>query len=332
MTKKILSFSMALILLFALAGCGAKDGDLEKFTIILDWYPNAVHGFLYQAIEKGYYAEEGLEVEILFPANVSDPLAMTAVGKADMGIYYLRNTILARANEGVPIKAVGSLLQGPASVVISLKESNILTGKDLIGKKIGGISDPLGEKMVQTIIETAGGTMQDVTFVNVGFDLMTALTTGAVDATFGNMIHHEVPTFEEKGIDINYMFSHECGTPYDPEMIFVAGDKLIEENPEKINRFLRASQKGFEDMQSDPEGTIDLLIEKQNADNFPLSRGVETKSIALLLPNMETEEADFLYQDKTLWQNNLDWLTENGLLTGDISVDDLVYIPDLTGE
>ena len=61
----------------------ASNGDLEDFSIVLDWYPNAVHSFIYTAIEKGYYAEEGLNVHVQFPANTNDAITMTAAGQAE---------------------------------------------------------------------------------------------------------------------------------------------------------------------------------------------------------------------------------------------------------
>lgn len=57
-------------------------------NVVLDWYPNALHTFIYTAIERGYYAEEGLDVQIRFPANDNDALALVAAGKAEIGLYY----------------------------------------------------------------------------------------------------------------------------------------------------------------------------------------------------------------------------------------------------
>ena len=56
------------------------NSDLEDFDLVLDWYPNAVHSFIYDAIEKGYFEEEGLNVNILFPSNNNDPISLSAVG------------------------------------------------------------------------------------------------------------------------------------------------------------------------------------------------------------------------------------------------------------
>ena len=136
MMKQKLALLLTALLL--LTGCssggsgdtadGQDDGELETIDVVLDWYPNAVHAFLYEAEEKGYFAEEGLQVNILFPSNASDPLTMTAAGRADIGFYYQEDTIIARANEDVPVKVLGAVVQQPISIVCALAEKNIKTG------------------------------------------------------------------------------------------------------------------------------------------------------------------------------------------------------------
>ena len=110
--KRIFAMLLACLLL---AGCSAapaksgKEEKLETVDVVLDWYPNAVHAFIYEAIDKGYFADEGLQVNVLFPSNATDPLTMTAAGKADIGFYYQEDTIIAKANEGVPVKVLGAV-------------------------------------------------------------------------------------------------------------------------------------------------------------------------------------------------------------------------------
>lgn len=103
---------------------GGKE-DLRELDVVLDWYPNALHAFLYVAMEKGYYAEEGLKVNIRFPSNANDAISLVAAGKADIGLYYQQDVIQARANQAVPVKSIGAVVQGPLNIVLSLKEKNI---------------------------------------------------------------------------------------------------------------------------------------------------------------------------------------------------------------
>ena len=73
----------------------AANGELRELTVVLDWYPNALHAFLYQAEQAGYFAEEGLTVNIQSPAGVNDAMSMVAAGKADIGLYYQQDVIQA---------------------------------------------------------------------------------------------------------------------------------------------------------------------------------------------------------------------------------------------
>ena len=118
-------------------GDGGAEDNLHHLTVVLDWYPNALHAFLYEAQEKGYFAEQGLDVDIQSPAGVNDAMSMVAAGKADIGLYYQQDVIQARAEQNVPIKSIGAVVQGPLNIVLSLKDKNITSPKDLEGKTVG---------------------------------------------------------------------------------------------------------------------------------------------------------------------------------------------------
>lgn len=331
MKKGLWSKALALALSVGiLAGCSVPGGEneeqaqLEQFDIVLDWYPNAIHGFIYEAIDKGYYAEEGLQVNVRFPANVNDGIAMPAAGKADVGMYYLHDVVMARANEGVPVKSIGAVVQSPLNIILSLADQNIHSPKDLEGKTIGYAGTAVSEAMIQENMETEGLTGASVKLMDVGFDLMSSMTTGNVDATIGCMLNHEVPQLEKEGFDVNYYMPNEYGVPDYYELVFVAGDKLISENPEKLARFMNATKKGFADMKANPDEAIEILMKYQNAENFPLTLSVEQQSMDVLLPTMETEDAPFLSQSADVWQKNIDWLYERGLIAEKVEVEDVV--------
>ena len=332
--KKLFAMLLTAVLAFGAVGCGgsepAADNGLEDFSIVLDWYPNAIHSFLYVAQEKGYFAEEGLNLVVNFPANTNDGISLPAAGKADLGMYYLQDAILTAVEEEVPIVSIGSVTQKSLDVVISLKESGIETAADLAGKKIGYAGTALSEAKVECMLEKAGLSADECELIDVGFDLLTAITTGQVDATIGNMVNHEVPQLEEQGIAINYFSPTDFGVPEYYELVFLAGQDAVENNPEKLQKFLRAAQKGFDFMQENPEEALQILLDNQNAENFPLSPTVETESLNILLPAMENETAEFLSQDVAVWQQNADWLYERGILSEQADVSFMVV--DLLAE
>ena len=324
--KRIVALLLVCLLL---AGCSAapeKSGKEEKpetVDVVLDWYPNAVHAFIYEAIDKGYFADEGLQVNVLFPSNTTDPLTMTAAGKADIGFYYQEDTIIAKANEGVPVKVLGAVVQEPISIMASLKEKNITQPADLVGKTIGYSGTRFAEVAVNQLLQSVGATLDDVEMIDVGFDLMSSMTTGNVDATIGCLVNHEVPQMQEEGFSVSWFELDDYGVPTYYEGVFLANDRMIEAEPEVLSAFLRASARGFADMKADPEEALRILLANQSAENFPLSETVERQSMQVLLPLMETEDAAFLSQSDACWQENIDWMREQGLLEGDVTVEDV---------
>ena len=149
-----------------------SDGELRELTVVLDWYPNALHAFLYQAEQAGYFAEEGLTVNIQPPAGVNDAMSMVAAGQADIGLYYQQDVIQARVEQGVPVKSIGAVVQGPLNIILSLKEKNITEPADLVGKTVGYAGTELSEALVRSIMEYSGADPSSVELIDVGFDLM----------------------------------------------------------------------------------------------------------------------------------------------------------------
>ncbi|MEE1196554.1 MAG: ABC transporter substrate-binding protein [Lachnospiraceae bacterium] len=328
--KRILALLLSVSLLFT--GCsGAAKNDsgndsekeLTELDVVLDWYPNALHAFLYVAMENGYYEEEGLKVNICFPSNSNDAISLVAAGQADIGLYYQQDVIQARADQNIPVKSIGAVVQGPLNIVLSLEEKNITSPEDLVGKTVGYAGTELSEAIVRSIMEYVGADYKDVAMVDVGFDLMSSMTTGNVDATIGCLVNHEVPQMEEEGFEVNWFDLDDYGVPSYYEGIFLASDEMIENDSETLKAFLRASARGFEDMKEDPEAALAILLNNQNEENFPLSETVERESMEMLLPLMETADARFLSQSDECWQENIDWMFSQGLIDETVALDEV---------
>ena len=324
--KRMISFILVCALL--LCGCSTSpnnetNNEWKELDVVLDWYPNALHAFLYVAIENGYYEEEGLKVNIRFPANANDAISLVAAGQADIGLYYQQDVIQARANQDVPVKSIGAVVQGPLNIVLSLKEKDITGAEDLVGKTVGYAGTELSEALIRSIMQYVGADYRDVTMIDVGFDLMSSMTTGNVDATIGCLVNHEVPQMEEEGFSVNWFDLDDYGVPTYYEGVFLANDDAIEHDSETLKAFLRASAKGFADMKANPEEALQILLANQNEENFPLSETVERKSVEVLLPMMETANASFLSQSDECWQENIDWMLEQGLISETVALDDV---------
>lgn len=327
--KTVAAVMTVMLMICSLAGCGGNSGDdskLREMNVVLDWYPNAVHAFLYTAIERGYFAEEGLDVKIQFPSNENDALSLVAAGRVDIGVYYQQDVIKAVSDADAEIKSIGSIVQSPLNIILSLKEKNITSPKDLEGKTVGYAGTALSEALVHTMLDYTGADKDKVELVNVGFDLMNSMTTGNVDATIGCFINHEVPQMEKEGFEVNYFSVDDYGVPEYYDLVFLANNKMIEEEPDVLASFLRAADKGFDDFKADPDGCLQILLDNQNAENFPLDKDVEAKSISTLLPLMEKDDSPFLTQSEEIWQNNIDWMIERGLITKTVTPEDVMTV------
>lgn len=319
-----LALSLSLCTGFGIQASADEAKELREMNVVLDWYPNALHAFIYTAIERGYYEEEGLDVKIQFPANENDAISLVAAGRAEIGLYYEHDTIQAVANQNVGIKSIGAVVQSPLNIVLSLKEKDIHEPADLVGKTVGYAGTALSESLIRTMMEYVGADTSDVIMMNVGFELMSSMTTGNVDATIGCLVNHEVPELEKEGFDVDYFMVNEYGIPNYYEEVFLANDKMIEEEPDVLSGFLRASAKGFEDFKNDPDACLQILLDNQNEENFPLTPSVEEQSCQTLLPLMESENTPFLTQTTENWQENIDWMYEAGLIDQNVAVTDVM--------
>ena len=325
MKKKIFGLLAAAALsgtVFAGSAC-AEEKELREISVVLDWYPNALHTFIYTAIERGYYEEEGLKVNVQFQSNANDALSLVSAGRAEIGLYYEHDIIQAVANQGVRVKSIGAVVQSPLNVILSLEEAGIKGPADMAGKTVGYAGTALSEALVYTMMDYVGADTSEVNMIDVGFELMSSMTTGNVDATIGCLVNHEVPQLEEEGFAVDYFLVNEYGIPNYYEGVFLAGNKMIEEESDVLAGFLRASARGFADFKEDHEACLQILLDNQNEENFPLSPTVEEKSCQTLLPLMEKEDAKFLSQSEENWQENIDWMLKMGLIDEAVEVSDV---------
>lgn len=290
-----------------------KSEELKKIQVMLDWYPNAVHAYLYQAIEAGYFAEEGLDVQIMFPANPTDPINLAAASNITLGISYQPDVIMARAKE-IPIVSVATIVHSPLNYPMLMANSEIQSPKDFEGKVIGFPGIPLNEPIIKTMVENDGGDFSKVEMIDIGFELGASIISGRVDAVVGTFINHEFPMLEHQGHQVRYFDPVEYGVPAYSELVFVTSEETLATQQEEIRAFWRAASKGFAQMKENPALSLDILFANQDQANFPLIRQVEEQSLEILLPKMETAGKAFGSQSAADWQEVIDWLLEVGLI------------------
>ncbi|MEM8916112.1 MAG: ABC transporter substrate-binding protein, partial [Pseudomonadota bacterium] len=165
--------------LFALPAAAA-----DKMTLILDWFVNPDHGPIIIAEEKGFFAEQGLEVEVVAPADPADPPKMVAAGRADLAVSYQPQLHL-QVHEGLPLIRVGTLVATPLNCLLVKEDSPVETLADLKGRKVGFSVAGVEEAVLNGMLASHGLTIDDLELINVNWSLSPSLMSGQVDAVIG---------------------------------------------------------------------------------------------------------------------------------------------------
>jgi putative hydroxymethylpyrimidine transport system substrate-binding protein len=319
------------LLLLLLSACGKTDEastekdsgaeqKLEKVSLMMDWYPNAVHSFLFAAQEKGYFEEQGLEVEIQMPADTNDPLRLVAADQIDMAISYQPQVVVARG-EDIPVQSFAAIVRHPLNQLLVPADSSVQSPKDLVGKKIGYPSIPLDEAIIQTMVEADGGEVEKVEMVDVGWDLIPAIATKKTDALIGAYINHEKLLLDKEGHPMRTINPADFGVPDYYELVLVASEKGLKEKPEVFKKFLEAAAKGQKFVQENPEEGLSILLEQEDKTS-PLDKEIETKSLEILLPLMDAGDKPFGYQDPATWEKIAEWLHDNKVINSKVNTEE----------
>lgn len=339
--KKILCGLLSFAAVISLAACGGSIGkkdngtgtDAENLTeidVVLDWYPNAIHTFLYDAVNKGYFAEEGLKVNLISPAESVDALTFVSTKKAEIGLTYPMEVIQGVADENMQVRAIGAVTQTSLSCLATLEGSGITADMSTLrGKKVGYSGNATSKAIVETVAGSAGLKDSDFQLINVGFDLTTALTSGNVDMTDGMMMNDEIITMQNNGYKVKTFQYTDYGVPQMYDIVMVANDEAYDENPEIYQGFLRACSRGFGDMKASEDDALKVIMNEMNSEDNPLDEKQQRQSYETLLPQMETDQAKFLTMTDQVWQNVIDWMKENDLIKRDVKPSDVMTAPQL---
>ena len=186
----------ALALAAGLSAAPAAAAD--RLSVVLDWFVNPDHGPLIVAEARGYFADEGLEVEIIAPADPADPPKMAAAGRADIAIGYQPQLHL-QIHEELPLIRVGTLVATPLNCLLVLEDGGAETIADLKGKRIGYSVAGVEEALLSAVLTPAGLTLNDIELINVNWSLSPALMSGQVDAVIGAFRNFELNQMEIEG-------------------------------------------------------------------------------------------------------------------------------------
>lgn len=262
--KKLCSLLVALCCALLAPAASAQAGD--KLTVLLDWFVNPDHAPLYVALEKGFFKERGLEVELIAPSNPNDPPKLVAAGKADIAVSYQHQHQM-QVDQGLPLVRIATLIATPLNSLVVLDDGKITSIKDLKGKTIGYSVGGFETALLQVMLEKEGLKLEDVKLVNVNFSLSPSLFTGQCDAVIGAFRNFELNQMAIEKRPGRAFLVEEYGVPSYDELILVANTKDV--NDGKLRKFVDGVEEGVQYLINHPEESWKLFTShgRENLDD-----------------------------------------------------------------
>ena len=241
----------------------------DKITLLLDWFINPDHGPVIIANERGIFKEEGLEVQIIPPANPSDPPKLVAAGKADIAISY-QPQLHMQVHEGLPVIRVGTLVATPLNCLLVLKDGPIKQLSDLKNKKIGYSIAGMEQALLSAILKKANINKDEVEYINVNWSLSPALMSKQVDAVIGAYRNFELNQMEIEGVEGKCFYIEEEGVPPYDELIFIVNNQNI--NKKVLIKFLNSIEKATQYIINHPDESWEIFANYSKELNNELNR------------------------------------------------------------
>ena len=325
----------------ALAGCSRESdatgttapstsagaADLGALTVQLSWIKNAEFAGEFFAIEKGYYEDAGFS-EVTLNAGPGATESIVLSGGADFGLSNAVSVGAVVAEEGAPLKIVGTTFQKNPFTILSLKDGgNIATPADLVGKKIGVQAGP-NEALFDALLVANGIDAGQVEKVPVEYD-PAPLVNGDVDG-FLAYVTNESITVESEGHAVTNLLFADNGLPFVAESV-VTTDEMIAEHPEKVKAFLKAEILGWKDAVADPAEGARLAVEVYGKDlGLELDKEVQQATIQATLIGTDETKANGLFTiSDALIEQNLATLAASGIELEAADLFDLSLLTEL---
>ena len=296
----------------ALSACGRADpeggsADLTTIRLPMGYIPNIQFAPFYVAIQKGYFREAGIEVDLDYKFE-TDGVALVGAGDLPFAIVSGEQVLLARA-QGLPVVYVAAWYQQYPVSVVARSELGILIPQDLKGRKIG-LPGLFGANYVglRALLSEAKMSESDVTLDAIGFNQVELLAAGEQDVVVGYTANEpiqlrarDIPVTEIRVADYVQLASNGI----------LASEKIISENPNLVRAFVGAFLKGLADSIGDPDEAF-RLSETYIPNFADLDADVQKQVLETSIEQWKAERLG--YSDPQAWENMQTVLLEAGLI------------------
>ena len=309
--KKVLALILALTMLLTLTACGGKEE--ETITFVLDWTPNTNHTGIYVALQKGWFEEAGLKVDVVQPPEGGSAL-LVASGKAQFAVTAQDSIAPALTGENaMPLTTVAAILQHNTSGIVSRAGEGMDTPRGLEGHKYATWDSPVEKATIRQVMAADGGDFDKVELIpSTVTDEVSALKSGDVDAIWIFYGWAGIAC-EVAGLPIDYFDFAD----FDPVLdfytpIIVSNNDWLADNPETAKAFLAALSRGYEYAAEHPKEAADILMEA--APELKSNTELVYRSQEYLAGEYIADAERWGEIDPDRWGGYFTWLNDNGLM------------------
>ncbi len=320
MKNKTLLLLPVILLAVMLAGCSApkKETAVDSFSLPVGFTPNVQFAPLYVALEKGFFAEENIELT-LDHSQETDNVALAGAEKVPFAISSGEQVLLAR-NQGLPVVYISGWYQKYPVGIVSLLETGIETLEDLRGHSVGTpVLSGASYIGLEALLQQAGMTDTDIRLETVGYAQVEMLVSKKIDAAV-IYVANEPVQLQAEGYEVSLIPVADHVAMVGNGLI--SNEKTIKENPELVERMVRAFLRGIRWTQENPDEAYEICLKYvdnlKDAANQELQKNVLLESIRLYDSGQGFATG---ISDPEAWGNMADVMTKMGLISEGISVE-----------
>lgn len=288
------------------------SGPVEKVSLSLKWIHQAQFAGNYVAYEKGYYRDLGLDVAFIPFSYEETSIQSVLTGKSEFGIAGADEVMLART-EGKPVKAIAVIYKTNPVVAFALKSSGINKPQDFIGKTVGIQKGVNTEYLYYAMMKNLGIDRNKIKEVPIGYEAK-ELLDGTVDISTGYVMN-EPQLVKEKGVEINTFLVADYGINMYADVLFTS-DKMIEEKPEVVQRFVEASLHGWQEAIEHEDEAVDITMKYAKESDKNHQKYMLSSSIPLI----NTGKTRLGVMEPTEWTQMQELLIKQNILNKKIDI------------
>lgn len=309
---------LLLALAVTLAGCGTAASTTrlppaqQAVTLALDWTPNTNHTGIYVAMQKGYYAQQGINLKLTPYSSSVYPEQLVAQGQADFAISFPEAVTQFRA-QGLPLVSVASVISSNTSALISLKGRGLDSVASLAGRRYAGFGTSYEQPVISQVLSCGGASSPSFQNITTTLDPVEALKSGQFDFAWVYQ-GWEVIQAQREGLQLNIFPLIDYCVPNYSSPVIVTSQQTIQQKPDMIKRFLAATAQGYQYAIAHPKDAADLLIKGAPAGTFD-DTGLVQASQAYLSPLYAAGSACWGQQTLAKWTNYPRFMYDHGAIT-----------------